>query len=163
MEIKNINGNLLDTDAELILHQVNCQGKMNSGVAKAIRTKWPIVYENYLKLVNERIYSGEKYLTNKSLLGVVQPVKVSDTQKVLNLFGQDDYGYDGKQYTSYDAINTCFRKVSQYCSDNGYKSIALPYKMCSDRGGANWNIIVELLKDNFNDKDITVEIWKLKD
>ena len=110
MEIKQIDGNLLDSNAELIMHQVNCQGKMNSGVAKAIREKWPKVFTEYLKLVNEKLYGSEKAF---SLLGVVQPVTVSETQKVLNLFGQDKYGYDGKQYTSYDAINTCFKKIAE--------------------------------------------------
>lgn len=158
MEIKQIDGNLLDSNAELIMHQVNCQGKMNSGVAKAIREKWPKVFTEYLKLVNEKLYGSEKAF---SLLGVVQPVTVSETQKVLNLFGQDKYGYDGKQYTSYDAINTCFKKIAEYCAKNDYHTIAMPYHMCCDRGGANWDVIMELLKDAFLIYPITIEIWKL--
>lgn len=151
MEIKNIDGNLLDTDAELILHQVNCQGKMNSGVAKAIREKWPVVYESYKSFCN----SGSKHL------GVCLPVKINDNQRVINMFSQDKYGYDGKMYTSYDAINTCLGKVKDYCVKNGYKKIALPYKMCCCRGGANWDVITAMIKANFEDSDITIEIWKL--
>lgn len=153
MEIKNIDGNLLDTDAELILHQVNCQGKMNSGVAKAIREKWPVVYEEYIKLFSKDFFVVK--------LGICQPVSISDNQKVINMFSQDNYGYDGKMYTSYDAINTCLGKVKDYCVNNGYKRIALPYKMCCCRGGANWGVIMALLKANFEDTDITIEIWKL--
>ena len=41
------NGNILDSGADYICHQVNCQGAMNSGVAKAIRTKWPEAYNEY--------------------------------------------------------------------------------------------------------------------
>lgn len=152
MEIKNINGNLLDTDAELILHQVNCQGKMNSGVAKAIREKWPIVFEEYIKLFSSLFMVK---------LGICQPVSVTDNQKVINMFSQDNYGYDGKMYTSYDAINTCLGKVKDYCVRNGYKRIALPYKMCCCRGGANWDVIMAMIKANFEDSDITIEIWKL--
>ncbi len=153
MEIKNINGNLLDTDAELILHQVNCQGKMNSGVAKAIREKWPIVYEEYHKLFYKDFFVVK--------LGICQPVSVNDTQKVINMFSQDNYGYDGKMYTSYDAINTCLGKVKDYCVKNGYTRIALPYKMCCCRGGANWDVIMAMIKANFEGSDITIEIWKL--
>ena len=47
--VHEIKGNLLDTNCQYICHQVNCQGKMNSGVAKAIRDKWPEVYIQYLK------------------------------------------------------------------------------------------------------------------
>lgn len=153
MEIKNIDGNLLDTDAELILHQVNCQGKMNSGVAKAIREKWPVVYEEYIKLFSKDFFVVK--------LGICQPVSVTDNQKVINMFSQDNYGYDGKMYTSYDAINTCLGKVKDYCVNNGYKRIALPYKMCCCRGGANWDVIMAMIKANFEDSDITIEIWKL--
>lgn len=153
MEIKNIDGNLLDTDAELILHQVNCQGKMNSGVAKAIREKWPVVYEEYIKLFSKNFFVVK--------LGICQPVSVTDNQKVINMFSQDNYGYDGKMYTSYDAINTCLGKVKDYCVNNGYKRIALPYKMCCCRGGANWDVIMAMIKANFEDSDITIEIWKL--
>ncbi len=39
MITKYIKGNLLDHDGP-IAHGVNCQGKMNSGVAKAIRDKY---------------------------------------------------------------------------------------------------------------------------
>lgn len=153
MEIKNIEGNLLDSDAELILHQVNCQGKMNSGVAKAIREKWPIVFEEYTKLFYKDFFVVK--------LGICQPVSVNDTQKVINMFSQDNYGYDGKMYTSYDAINTCLGKVKDYCVKNGYKRIALPYKMCCCRGGANWDVIMAMIKANFEDSNITIEIWKL--
>lgn len=153
MEIKNIDGILLDTDAELILHQVNCQGKMNSGVAKAIREKWPIVFEEYHKLFYKDFFVVK--------LGICQTVSVNDTQKVINMFSQDNYGYDGKMYTSYDAINTCLGKVKDYCVKNGYTKIALPYKMCCCRGGANWDVIMAMIKANFKDSDITIEIWKL--
>lgn len=39
MKILQLDGDLLTSTAECILHQVNCAGKMNSGVAKAIRKK----------------------------------------------------------------------------------------------------------------------------
>ena len=155
MEIVNIEGNLLDSTAEYILQQVNCQRKMNSGVAKAIREKWPIVYEKYFDYCIITIAKIEP------LLGTVLPVRVNDTQTVLNLFAQENFGYDGRRYTSYDAIDTCLEKVAKKCNEKGIKSIALPYHMSCDRGGANWNIIMEMIKQHFNDLDITIEIWKL--
>ena len=45
--IKVVKGNLLDATEAIIAHQVNCQRKMNSGVAKAIREKYPIVFDIY--------------------------------------------------------------------------------------------------------------------
>ena len=43
MSIKIIDGNLFDSKAKIIAHQVNCQGKMNSGVAKEVRQRYPHV------------------------------------------------------------------------------------------------------------------------
>ena len=43
--IRYIKGDITKSNCDIICHQVNCQGKMNSGVAKAIRAKWPKVYE----------------------------------------------------------------------------------------------------------------------
>ena len=37
--IKHITGNVLDSDAPIIAHQVNCMGVMGAGVAKCIREK----------------------------------------------------------------------------------------------------------------------------
>lgn len=151
MEIKIINGSLLDSDADLILHQVNCQGKMNSGVAKAIREKWPIVFEKYRMFCN----------TGTQRLGDCLPAKINDNQKVINMFSQDKYGYDGELYTSYDAVNTCFKKIMEYCEKNGLKSISLPYNMCCCRGGANWDVIMALIKANFEKTNISIDIYKL--
>lgn len=157
MEIKNINGNLLDSNAEYIMHQVNCQGVMGSGVAKAIKDKWPVVFEKY-----EGVVELANAADGESLLGRVLPVKVSPTQTVMNLFGQNLFGYDGDRYTSYDAIDRCIRRVAERCREAGVKSVALPWHMSSDRGGANWNIIMEMIKQHFGDLDIIVEIWKLQ-
>ena len=37
-------GNVFDTDAKYICHQVNCKGKMASGVAKEVRERYPDAY-----------------------------------------------------------------------------------------------------------------------
>lgn len=167
MEIKQINGNLLDSTATYILHQVNCQGAMNSGVAKAIREKYPTVYEDYIKLWRTtKDVEGNTF----SLLGMVLPSPITmyedgkfktDGRYVMNLFAQDKYGYDGNNYTSYDAIYTCLTKVAKRCVEKNVTSVALPYKMSSDRGGADWDVILAMIKSAFKNTEVTVEIWKL--
>lgn len=152
MKIKIINGNLLDSTADVILHQVNCQGKMNSGVAKAIREKWPEVFIKY----SEFCSSGN------AKLGKCLPVKISDKRVVVNMFSQENYGYDKKLYTSYDAVNTCLANLKNYMVINGFKSLSLPYNMCCCRGGGDWDVIMALLNANFrNSNDISIEIYRL--
>lgn len=155
MKIIYKNGNLLDAQTDVIAHQVNCQGVMGSGVAKQIREKWTNVYTAYRAEYD--LFTD----LNKSLLGNCQLVQVNDHQHVANLFGQDKYGYDNKRYTSYDGIYDALVSLAVQMMDNGMKSLAIPYKMSSDRGGADWNVVLAMIESVFKDTDITVEIWKL--
>lgn len=113
--IRVIDGNLFDTDAKFICHQVNCMGKMGSGVALQIKKRFPHVYEEYRKVASQ------------DMLGKLQIIPINpqyldydcgsitvprSEQWICNLFSQDNYGYDGKQYTSLDALASCFTKMN---------------------------------------------------
>ena len=45
-------GNLLESDCQYICHQVNCQRKMGSGIAKQIKEKWYAAYDVYMTVAN---------------------------------------------------------------------------------------------------------------
>jgi len=75
-------------------------GAMGSGVALAIRNKWPIVYEKYKKC-----HEAWKPRTDL-LLGTILPVEIDDKLIVINLFSQVYYGKDGRKYASPEAIGT---------------------------------------------------------
>lgn len=63
-------GNLLNAPQKVIAHQVNCQGKMGSGVAKVIRDKYPKVYETYLNTCAYNLSNGNspEHLAAKLIL-----------------------------------------------------------------------------------------------
>lgn len=155
MEIVYKTGNLLDAQTDVIAHQVNCQGVMGSGVAKQIRNKWPRAYDSYVS----HCYDYTTY--THELLGECQLVQVNDNQCVANLFGQNYYGRDNKRYTSYDGIYDALTSLATLMMSNGMKSLAIPYKMSSDRGGADWNVVLAMIESVFKDTDITIEIWSL--
>ena len=152
--IRYVKGDLLESNADNICHQVNCQGKMNSGVAKAIREKWPVVYDNYREKYEEYVWC------KRSPLGDIQIVALYDDyyatnkhQHVVNFFSQENYGYDGKRYTSYDAFWNCLNLLKQ--STLPEATIAFPYKIGCVRGGANWNIIKAMIKEVLAGYDVT--------
>lgn len=165
--ISYIKGDITKSDCNYICHQVNCQGKMNSGVAKAIRTKWPIAYDNYIKKCDEREYAiynmcgGLEVQPNwsETLLGEIQICALYDDynktdkhQHVVNLFAQEAYGYDGKRYTSYDAFWQCLNNLKQCIQEN--VTLAFPYKIGCVRGGANWEIIRTMIREVFKDRQV---------
>ena len=157
-------GNLLESNCDYICQQVNCMGKMNSGIAKQIREKWPIVYQNYMAKCNFSHPSG--YIRPELLLGDIQIVGLWDDynetkfhQSVINMYSQLNYGYDGRRYTSYDAFWNCVNLIKQSVPTD--KKIGFPYNIGCGLGGANWNVILTMIDTVL--ADYTVEIYVLED
>lgn len=155
MKVTTIDGNLLDTTAPVIMHQTNCCKGFGSGVARAIRDKWPVVAEKHLLACEVNENMGHP---TSEMLGKIQPVSVGDGKVVINLYAQDTFGYDGARYTSYDALDNCLKKVKDYCLEHGFNRVAMPYKMSSVRGGADWDVVQAMVNANFKDTDIEIEI-----
>ena len=145
-----VDGNLLDANVDYIAHQVNCQGKMGSGVAKAIREKHMRVYNEYMQELLEYKDNG------KSILGHSQLVNIEDGcgyKGVINMFAQDNYGYDGKQYTSLEAFKNCLAEINKLAKGC---SVAFPWKIGCVRGGADWNTVLNMICTELSDvKSIT--------
>ena len=134
----------------IIAHGVNCQGAMGSGVAKAIRERWPAVYDAY------------KCITPKPIeaLGNVQMVNVSETASlfVANCFTQFNYGRDGKKYANADAIKEALNRVYSW-ADEFRLDVHIPKIGCG-LGGLSWEDdvypIIEELDNKYSHVDTYV-------
>lgn len=135
-------GNLLDCAERWILHGVNMQGKMASGVAKDIRTRYPSAYDVYM-------YA---YSVNALKLGVVTFADVGGGKKVFNGVTQEFYGKDGKQYVDYWAVKEVIQAMNYYatCGDDYFTRegmcIAMP-KIGAGLGGGDWDIISKIIEE----------------
>ena len=145
--IKHIKCDIFQSGADVICHQVNCQGVMGSGVAKQVREKYPWVYAEYKKYCD----LNPDYI----LLGDYQQVYIDEKRAVLNIFGQRYYGYDGKCYTNYDALKQAFEDIAKTYRN---KTIAIPYLMGCARGGGDWNIVYKMIEEVFADSGCDVLI-----
>lgn len=156
MSVEFVKGNVLDANTRYICHQVNCQGKMNSGVAKAIREKWPGVFTAYQNYCNYHIPRGD----TKFMLGTCQYLDVEVSKKtVINMFAQDGYGYDGRRYTSYDAFWACLGGIANTIPKGS--TIAFPDHIGSCRGGANWEVIKTMIEQVLGeDYEVFIYIWE---
>lgn len=150
-DYKIIVGDLVRADTDFIVHQVNCKGAMNSGVAKAIRNKYPKVYDEYRKSYEKHInYSGE----TSHMLGIAQFVPIYDSNNpkkpfyCINMFSQNDYGYNGGQYTSIAAMLVALKEINEKCA--GY-TVAFPWKVGCVRGGADWDEVLPLICETLTD------------
>ena len=167
MGIHHKTGNLLDAPVDYICHQVNCQGRMGSGIAKQIKERWPIVYDQYIAAFTEREEEIVKLCgqwetqidVSETFLGNLQQIPVNDTQTVINMFAQQWYGYDGKRYTSYDAFWACLGGIRDSVPKGS--KIGFPYKIGCGLGGANWPVIFQMINEVLGE-DFQVYIYTLE-
>lgn len=145
--IKHIKCDIFKSGADVICHQVNCQGVMGSGIAKQVREKYPNNYKNYCIMCKE--------FKPSELLGRVFCGKVSDKFIIANLFAQENFGYDGKCYTDYNALRKCLNVVA---NNSSHKTIAIPYLMGCYRGGGDWNVVYQMIEEVFADSDCEILI-----
>ena len=164
-----VTGNLLDSDCQAICHQVNCKGVMNSGIALAIRSKWPEVYYEYKEKYDSAEDAAEEEMVNIAadyLLGSIQCVQIysqkeSKIKEVVNMFAQETYGYSrAVQYTSYDAFMRCLWGIKAAYAPGA--TIGFPDHIGCCRGGGNWNIIKTMIEEVLGE-DYEVYIYKLEE
>lgn len=137
--------------AEVICHQVNCRGRMGSGVALTVKYTYPEVYTAYRKEC--------EHTAIDNLLGSVLYVPVADNVVIANMFTQKDFGYDGKLYTDYDAFEKALWDIHNKYPN---KKIAFPYGIGCVRGGADWNRIYSMIENIFNGDNYDVMICRLR-
>ena len=147
--IKHIKGDIFEQNADVICHQVNCQGVMGSGVAKQVREKYPWVYATYKRFCDNSIKSG------REMLGKCQEVFIDENRVIVNVFAQDNYGYDEKCYTNYEVLQDCFGIINERYKG---KTIAIPYLMGCHRGGGDWNVVIKLIESIFENSETTLLI-----
>lgn len=138
---------ITEVTSGIVAHGVNCQRAMGSGVALAIKTKWPIIYE--------------MYMTSATTLGGVDVIEVGDLLYVANCYTQEFYGSGGR-YASVDAIKSSLRTTFETAKTYGI-DVNLP-KLGSDRGGLDWETeilpIITSLDEEFEDVTTNLYLWK---
>ena len=128
---------------------------MGSGVAKVLKEKWPEIYNNYINLGKTTPYND-----SAEWLGYCQLVKLSNNNYCANLFGQNYYGRDGRQYISYDALKKSLLNLRNDMDANNLQSVAFPYKIGAGLAGGDWQIISGIIAEVFENTNINVQFWK---
>lgn len=131
---------------------MNCRGVMGSGIALQVKEKYPEVYFEYLELINNHKLGED---LRHTLLGRVHSVKVSNLQFIVNIFGQNYYGRDKKQYTDTEALFKAFKQI-RHKAEQLDLSVAMPYKIGCYRGGADWDEVENLLLIAFDSYKVTL-------
>lgn len=152
--IDHINKDIVTVTEGFIIHGCNAQGAMGSGVAGALRSKWPAIYQPYHTLCSQ--YSNNREM----LLGQIAPYTVSQEPLlvVLNAITQLNFGSDGKIYADVGAIRTVL-EIAAYAANKVDQPIYLPQIGCG-LGGLDWDEdvlpVLEELNEELDDRDQAV-------
>lgn len=130
--------------AHIVGHQVNAQGKMNSGIAKTVRKDYEKAYLEYMSLF-------ETKTSDLSKMGKCQIVKC-ENKIIANLFGQRFYGRDKSVvYTDYDKLKEALISLKNYSKNNGY-IVSLPYNIGCGLANGDWdNKVLPMINEVFSD------------
>ncbi len=133
-------GDVLNCTEPWIVHGCNAQCVMGSGVALAIRKKWPSAYATYIAMKEAK---GMK-------LGAVSFAEQDYGPVVFNAITQEFYGRDGRKYVSYSAIREAMQAMDWY-ADTVFSveegcSIAMPM-IGAGLGGGDWETISAIIEE----------------
>jgi len=154
-----INGDIFESDCDIIMHQVNCKGVMGSGVAKQVKDRYPEVYK-YYKSICMAHKKSEDLLGKCQFVYAFNP-KLNRFIQIVNIFGQDNFAYDGQIYTNYDALKRALlaarEEITKSFDESELKNIKIgvPYLMSCYRGGGDWGIVSNMLETIFGDLNIS--------
>jgi O-acetyl-ADP-ribose deacetylase (regulator of RNase III) len=132
---------ILSVETGIICHQVNCMGKMGSGLAKSIAEKFPNVEKEYIDYVRSIQKTKPELLV--FLLGQVQFVQITSSLFVANLFGQFRYGTDS-QKTEYSALTRCFLKVRKKACEL-HLPVYIPLHIGCGLAGGDWKVVEPMI------------------
>lgn len=148
------NGDLLESDCTVVMHQANCRSTMGSGIAASIAKKYPgaqLVDKNSLYNPDEKFGKYTAY-------------KAENEVTIVNLYGQYDFGRQ-KLQTNYEmlenAIDMFLHAINSGIYNKSKLKIGVPYKMGCDRAGGDWMVVSEILERQSKKHQLDIYIYKL--
>ncbi|MGL5913514.1 MAG: macro domain-containing protein [Bacteroidales bacterium] len=153
MNINIVKGDLLKSNVSVIGHQCNCFGVVG-GLATLVFNTYPVALEAYSSKCNS---SNKASLLGKTLLVKVPASSGSKATYIANLFGQFNAGRD----TRYKALESALEDVKQKMYKENLTTLGLPYNIGCGIGGGDWETVLKIIHNVFDDSQINVNIYSL--
>lgn len=157
-------GDIFKSNADIVCHQVNCQGVFGRGIAGQIKRMFPEVEKNYKKITKQ--WTEKSNGKTASLLGKVsaQPVELDGCWFLIaNLYGQDDYGKTGL-FTDYEGLENAFQEIRGFVDvRDKMETVAVPFGIGCGYGGGDWSAVLDIINRVFEGYAGEVQIWKLEE
>ena len=154
--ITDIKQDIFTVKCDALLHQCNCFHTMGSGIAAVIRQRFPEAY-----IADCETKRGDPEKLGTFSFASVRNREFPNVRVIVNLYSQFDFS-GTVRCTRYDALMeglTTLRDKMRAKANGALRTIAIPWRMGSNRGGGSWLIIRASIEDVFGqEKDFNVLI-----
>ncbi len=139
-----IKGNLFDSNVDALAHGCNTIGKMNAGIAREFKVRYPEMFDDYKQKCDKGLFlPGEGYI----FMNEYPP-------HIINLATQDR----GHAKLSY--VDSTLKWLKKNWKKEGLNSVAMP-KIASGLGKLEWEAVKELIIAHFSTSKLNLEIWSI--
>jgi O-acetyl-ADP-ribose deacetylase (regulator of RNase III) len=153
--IYEVEGDILLSKAELIAHGISPQDHFDSGLALALRERWPSLVRDYRHDVHGKaIVPGDIW----SWVGVRED---GGTLGIVNLVTQDSIGEGPAAKpgrATLENVGHALRNLAKFIQDEDIKSLALP-RLATGVGKLEWDEVKPLVHRYLGDLPISIFVY----
>lgn len=153
-------GNMLEEVTEGFMMQgCNAQGEMGAGIALAIRNKWPIVYDEYMRAWDNGhplpIHGTSTTIHLQELeMGSIIPVRVTPDIIMINAITQRFYtGHafsDGGREVDYEAVAQACESINNLVLSTVVMEVLHFPLIGAGLAKGNWDIIASIIDETID-------------
>ena len=143
--LKEVLGNIFDSDKHTIVNAVNCEGVMGAGIALEYRLRYPKMFEKYKAFCEAK----------KIDIGTLWIYKPEKGPWILNFPTKKHWKYPTKEEYLRDGLE----KLCATYQERGIKSIAFPM-LGADKGGLGKDKSLEVMSSYLIGLNIEVDIYQ---
>lgn len=147
--LKFVSGNLLDSNAEVIINAVNTVGVMGKGIALQFKQAFPHNFKEYKKACDMKSLKP----------GVLLVVKDHHPRTGNKTIANFPTKVHWKNPSKIEYVETGLKELARVAHEAGWKSIALPALGCGN-GGLKWEEVKSLILFYLNEIDADVFVYE---
>ena len=133
-----INGNLVDSNINIMVHQCNCFATMGSGIASQIASKYPEVKEADSKYCHDN--------GSRNIFGTLLALKLHDERYCVNFYSQFRYGRE-RRHTDYGAFKACLDNLAARLNNSpSFLTVGFPFNIGCGLAGGDWSVILPMIQ-----------------
>ena len=154
--IHEVEGDILLTKAQFIAHGIAPQDHFDTGLALALRERWPSMVRDYRHAIHGKpLDSGEVW----AWAGVDAD---GSTRGIVNLLTQDMLGTGGAARpgkATTENVSRALKALAKFVRDEKVQSLALP-RLATGVGGMEWAQVEPLVQQHLGGLDIPVVVYE---